>query len=260
MDPYKHASSSEKKLPASPPTYGAQSAESILPIRNIHACITLNRSDRLRCISFPQVTVAQIREAIVGNWPGGIQEEFDYHSAHEFKLKGYPWSGQGVDAIPSRHMMCTILSSLYHSGWQLVAAADVSKKQYDKDTLFFKAATIPPPCMFFSVSFNEGDKLRLINAPPNIIHAVRSILTGAIQREEWKIADFAYQFKLFGYPWYADGSETVTSRVLLLNMLDALATYGWELHASIDMSLGPGSESSAGRDTESWFFKKYITQ
>lgn len=131
----------------------------------------------------------------------------------------------------------------------------------DKDSLFFRSATIPAPCTFFAASFNEGDKLRLINAPPNVINAVKRVLGQAIQREEWKVQDVAYQFKMHGtscsagppwnsrcagYPWYADGSDTVTTRVLLLNILDALAAYGWEIHATVDMSLGQGGDSSRG--------------
>lgn len=40
----------------------------------------------------------------------------------------------------------------------------MTKKSYDKDTLFFKAAA-PVQRYFFSVSFNESDKVRLIDSP-----------------------------------------------------------------------------------------------
>ncbi|KZV92012.1 hypothetical protein EXIGLDRAFT_718798 [Exidia glandulosa HHB12029] len=251
----------EKQAP--PPIYDeskSQSTSGSMPaIRNQYACLTLNMSDLLRCISFPDATIGLIRETINNSWPRGIQGERDYYGAHEFKLKGNPWYGQVAEAVPSRQLMCALLSALYHAGWQLVASTDVTKKSYDKDSLFFRSATIPSPCTFFAASFNEGDKLRLINAPPNVINAVKQILGGAIQREEWKVPNVAYQFKMHGYPWYANGSDTVTTRVLLLNILDALAAYGWELHATVDMSTGSGgSESrSAGQDTDSWFLKKF---
>lgn len=57
-----------------------------------------------------------------------------------------------------------ILHALAAVGWELVFAADLTKKSYDKDTLFFKAAA-PVQRYFFSISFNESDKIRLIDAP-----------------------------------------------------------------------------------------------
>ncbi|KAH7105936.1 hypothetical protein BKA62DRAFT_688418 [Auriculariales sp. MPI-PUGE-AT-0066] len=55
-----------------------------------------------------------------------------------------------------------------------------------------------------------------------------------------------------GWPWYASGSETVTTRVLLLQVLDLLAAYGYELHATVDMCYG-----SEGIDVDTWFLRKY---
>lgn len=259
-DPEKQgAPSGSAPSQSGPPAYGAHEADEMAPVRNIYACITLNRSDRLRCISFPDATVVQVREAIASHWPRGIQDEKDYYGAREFKLAGYPWSGQGSDAVPSRQLMVGILSSLYHSGWQLVAATDVTKKPYDKDTLFFRLTPIPPPCRFFSISFNEGDKIRLINAPMGVIKSVKEVLGTGIQREEWKVADVAYQFKMHGHPWYAEGGNTVKVRILLLKILNVIAAHGWELHATIDMSLGPGGDGTGG-DNDTWFFRKYDNQ
>lgn len=49
-------------------------------------------------------------------------------------------------------------------------------------------------------------------------------------------------------------------RILLLNMLDALAQLGWELHATVDLTAGPGGLSkNAGSDTDCWFLRKHST-
>lgn len=66
--------------------------------------------------------------------------------------------------MPSRRLIIHILHALAAAGWELVFAADLTKKNYDKDTLFFKAAA-PVQRYFFSISFNESDKIRLIDSP-----------------------------------------------------------------------------------------------
>jgi hypothetical protein len=92
----------------------------------------------------------------------------------------------------------SILSVLHHHGWYLVTSTDVSKKQQDKDSIIFKLGVPPPATSFFSVSFNEWDKLRLISAPPELISSVpQAIGTNEIQREEWVYDQSAYQFKLY---------------------------------------------------------------
>lgn len=44
-------------------------------------------------------------------------------------------------------------------------SVDLSKKQFDKDTLILHSV-YPQERYFFSISFNEGDKVRIID-PPN---------------------------------------------------------------------------------------------
>ncbi len=43
----------------------------------------------------------------------------------------------------------------------------------------------------------------------------------------------------------------MTSRMKLLALLDCFTVFGWQLHASIDMSTG-----HEGRDTDTWFFRR----
>jgi hypothetical protein len=60
--------------------------------------------------------------------------------------------------------MVHILHTLAANGYHLVACTDMSKRGPDKDTLIFR----PGPAAqrwFFAVSFNEFDKIRLIDSP-----------------------------------------------------------------------------------------------
>lgn len=91
-----------------------------------------------------------------------------------------------------------VLSALYHQGWYLLTSTDISKRDLDRDTLVFQHGVRPAETPFFIVSFNEGDKLRLIGAPTELISAARQAIgSSLIQREEWIYSRTAYQFKLY---------------------------------------------------------------
>jgi hypothetical protein len=131
--------------------------------------------------------------------------------------------------------------------------------QLDKDTLVYRLGDIPTPCNFMAVSFNEGDRLRLVKAPNDVINAVKNVWGGNIQRESWKLENVAWEFKLTGSPWWSNGDESLSVTILLLNMLDAMHALGWELHASVDITAGPGGlGKNAGADTDCWILRKVI--
>lgn len=60
--------------------------------------------------------------------------------------------------------MVHILHTLAANGYHLVACTDMSKRGPDKDTLIFRPGP-PAQRWFFAVSFNEFDKIRLIDSP-----------------------------------------------------------------------------------------------
>ncbi|UJR08572.1 hypothetical protein I4U23_012831 [Adineta vaga] len=227
-----------------PPTYS----------RHQHACIMLSSSDKLRLLRFPSTIIDVLRQAIMNGWSKGIQRERTYENTYEFKLHGNPWWGQGNEAVPSRMLMTHILAALYNYGWYLLASADISKSKYDKDSLIFQLGVCPTPTLFFSVSFNEYDKLRLICAPPELIPAVQQALgRGYIQREGWRDRGAAYQFKLRGTPWLSSSTEGIHCRMKLLALLDCFTAFGWKLYASVDIS-----EGYKGQDTDSWFLRREL--
>ncbi|KDQ10256.1 hypothetical protein BOTBODRAFT_136995 [Botryobasidium botryosum FD-172 SS1] len=216
-------------------------------------------TDRLRLLHFPPQIINVVRDALKGSWKRGIQDERVYGGAHEFKMKGNPWEAQGNEAAPARIMVTAVLASLYHEGWNLISSTDVSKKSNDKDTFFFRhnSSITPHPSTFFAISFNEDDKLRLIGAPPDVIPVLQNVLAVHKQKEQWKLADVAYEFKLKGYPWKADGEATVATRLMLLQIIEALGTIGFEIYASIDMCTGPSNgDEGDGADTDTWILRR----
>ncbi|UJR08571.1 hypothetical protein I4U23_012830 [Adineta vaga] len=217
-----------------------------------HACVSLNMSDRLRLMRFPPTIIELVRQAILDSWPRGINKEKQETDFYEFKLHGNPWWGQGDEAVPARSLMIHVLSGLHNKGWFLLSSTDVSKKALDKDCLIFQLGPVPSLTSFFSVSFDDYDKLRLISAPAELIPAVQKTLgQESIQREEWRDGGNAYQFKLRGNPWISNGEDATNTRLKLLSLLDCFVKYGWKLHASIDISQG-----HEGRDADSWFLRR----
>jgi hypothetical protein len=79
----------------------------------------------------------------------------------------------------------------------------------------------PPPAYSLHqhacITLNSSDRFRLIRFPPAIIDVIRqAIITSwprGLQREE----DYAgaYEFKLSGNPWWGQGDEATSSRVLM---------------------------------------------
>jgi hypothetical protein len=101
-----------------------------------------------------------------------------------------------------------------------------------------------------SISFDQGDLMRLINAPQDLGHSIATALGPKVQRTQ--ILGAVYEIKLRGYPWRASGKDTVQTRELLLVLLECLEEHGFSLYASIDQENGPGGDSHA-TEADTWF-------
>ncbi|GAA5997657.1 uncharacterized protein JCM10292_001004 [Rhodotorula paludigena] len=247
---------SDDKHAAAPPGYVAPPPNSSYaqkrPDAPQYAALHLAQSDRIRLIGFS----LDCNHVVQSSWPREIQKQGKYDQvSYEFKLRGNPWAGWGAEAVPARRLLCHILAALASVGWHLAVSVDLSKKGYDKDTLLFRTG---PPIQryFFSVTFNEADKVRIID-PPNeevkqaFIQAVHSWPRGVQLEKEKEFG--CYQLKLRGYPWLTSvGAEVNHSRLLACRILGALDACGFELEGSVDMSTGGGDNGSM--DLDSWFF------
>jgi hypothetical protein len=239
-----------------PPAYVESS------FRTSFASISLHKTDRIRLLQFPPEDIAAIRAIIKQNWGSGIQDERTYANSHEFKCIGNPWSGQGADSIPARILMCGILAYLYSCGWILTASTDISKSILEKDTMIFRKQVVPPPpSEWMAISFNQGDRLRLIGAPTELIVEFQVLLKamGLWQEGAWKDRTLnAWEFKLNGWPFKSSGSETMAPRLLLLRMLETLEMGGWSLYATIDQNNGRSGNNHAATGTDSWYCQRAV--
>ncbi|BEJ12091.1 hypothetical protein CspHIS471_0205510 [Cutaneotrichosporon sp. HIS471] len=154
-----------------------------------------------------------------------------------------------------------------NAGWHLAASTDLSKKSWDKDSLMFRAGP-PAHRIIFAVTFNETDKIRIID-PPNesiqkaFIQTVVNSWPSGIQDQKMK-EERCYQIKLRGNPWYASSAQQVNdARFMALQLLTTFDNLGYELCAAVDMNSGT-SEDNRDRTfcmldaqliaVDAWFF------
>ncbi|KAK9482219.1 hypothetical protein V1527DRAFT_34259 [Lipomyces starkeyi] len=236
------------------PSYTARGPEqpaSATPFRTTFASLSMHMRDRIRLLRFPDRDVTQIQDIIRLAWPRGIQDTRFYDAAKEIKLYGNPWSASswGAEKTEARRLLCQILHGLFDMGWILQASVDISKKEYDKDTLLFRYQQPPPPsCIWISISFDRGDLLHLIDAPQDLGRLLVQAYGEKVQNYQFKGSVFEIKFR--GNPWRAYGTDTVQTRLILLTLLECLEQQGFSLYASIDQDNGLGGDShSSEADT-----------
>ncbi|CAL8126606.1 unnamed protein product [Orchesella dallaii] len=137
-------------------------------------------------------------------------------------------------------------------GWNLTQSTDVSKREGDKDSLFFEEGVPDPDARVFVVSFNQRNRLRLIDAPdllPFVEEAVNQYWPKGV--EERNEMNGCMELKLKGNPWYPIGADAVHSKLLLCKVVANFRSIGYKLYASIDLSYG-----TEGQDLETWAFRK----
>ena len=174
---------------------------STLPFSTDFACISLHMDDRIRLLQFSQELRNAVRTSILNTWPEGIQNEREFHGSWEFKMSGYPWVPSGDDAIHARRLTRGIMQTLYSHGWVLYISTDISQNQGDKDNLFFRHHDPPPaPAEWFSLTFSKSDRLRLIDAPQNVVQDVIEALQFETQSHQPYRVSGVYEVKFNGYP------------------------------------------------------------
>lgn len=253
-----YTSSTDEKATSANNGFSTTSASGSAPswpaFQSQFASISLHQSDRIRFMQFPAETLAGVRDVITRSYKPGIQDERPYAGSHEIKLKGYPWESIGTYSTSSRVMMRELFSYLYSAGWIVHQTVDLSKVQFDKDTIIFRKQPVPPPqSCWFAMSFNYNDRIRLIGADRDLIGAFQGLLKSMnlYQSETWKETD-AFEFKLRGYPWMPTGEATMSMRLLILRMLELLEMNGWSIYASVDQSNAAANSSEA----DSWYLVK----
>lgn len=206
--------------------------------------ISLNRDNRLRLINAKPELVPVVRKVIedAWGWRKGIKNEGDYFGSFEFELHGSPWWSIEKESIMARYLIAKLLEAMQGHGWHAVGAFDVSRRMSNKSVLIFQqSAPLSTPIMCLSPS--STDKLRLINAPPDVIQDCREIITKrwpkGINNEKEKQTELGVscvQFTLNGTPWDGENDDKYYVRSMLCFILQALTQKNWKVIVSGDVS------------------------
>lgn len=65
-----------------------------------------------------------------------------------------------VNSSINFRLLAAILFQLAREGWQILQSLDPTRKQNDKDTMFFEIAKPDPHAEIFVMSFNRFDRIR----------------------------------------------------------------------------------------------------
>lgn len=174
----------------SPPAYpGASGKAAAFPpqeaFRTRFASVSMHDGDKLRFLNFPTEIITLAVDLVNRFWPKGLQRQAPSYGSVELKLCGYPWRGSSSDAVHARRFLNRVLQHLFDAGWVLTCRTDISKVVYDLDTMLFRQQ-VPPPaqCEWMCISFSNGDEVRFIDAPEELVTQMVQSLGSMVQRRE----------------------------------------------------------------------------
>ncbi|KAF9941750.1 hypothetical protein BGZ75_006018 [Mortierella antarctica] len=236
-------------------------------------CITLSIGNvlylinRVQVIGFPQDLIEPIRQCITSTL-GPIQTELDDFGAYDFRFQGglQTMLNQTKERAKSRKITLELFKCLLKHGWSFIQASPtMSRQTLQLDTMFFEQleqASVHgqndiKPNELFAIGFDNGDCVRIIEAPETITTLVRDAIL-----KRWKgelgilstsvDADGSVEFQLKAAPFGNFSVENAFNVQLLLGQILAnLKTANYKLYASIDSS---GVNSNP--DLPTWVFRK----
>lgn len=240
------------------------------------ACVSLHMTDRIRFLNFHPNDIRFLTDIVRANAVKGVKNVRLYDQATEIKLNGYPWQRRSAlsrNGVGVMRLMMAILNGLHQLGWVVHISTDIWRKgDLEKDTLIMRQISsnklpLPPISHWLSISFDSSDLLYIIDAPPGLGPALAAKFGdkvnshtahtttdddggGEDEEEVMKEAGRAgchYKIKFHGFPWRPAGTESVKSRLIILQLLEGLEEFGFRLYTAIEQ----GDTQRHGSDT--WY-------
>ncbi|KAL6913624.1 hypothetical protein FSST1_011384 [Fusarium sambucinum] len=169
------------------------------------ACITFNKHDRIRLMNFTQVEVQAVKQVVKTHWKPGLAQTRPYGESTEIWVRGRPWVYDSNGNDDARRLILLILETLFDLGWVVQCSLDITRKSESKDAIL--------------QTFGRDVRRREITLERFKIHI-------GIQ------------------PWEPSGTDTVTTRLLLLKLIETLERCGFTIYATIG-SKGEDEEGAA---------------
>ena len=208
-----------------------------------HLCIAIRPSDKLLIIhGTHHLEISTIRQLIEEAWPTGIQrEQYLFSGVHEFKLKGYPFQVFTSSTNAASWIMAgSILHRLHRDGWKLLISSNKTRTM-NLTTWFFKKMPITAVSTrpLLIVGLCSTDAMVVVNAPENLHQVIRDVVQKSWPAgiKEWipKSENTVLMIKLVGDPWHPHGQDTVSSRLLLQNLISDLYQQQWNLYGNSNL-------------------------
>jgi len=179
----------------------------------------------------PQVVDA-VSRTISAFWPQGLKRSEQKDDFYVLEMHGTPWWADGTDAVQSRLMVAKVFETLISLGWLIKSTIDCSRKDNDKNSLFFERCQ-PISTSISVISFNESDKIRAINCPKELEDVLDQTITKMWEVQRKQPYGASQEWKLKGNPWDWGHWQ---NKALALYLLHALSSAGYTIMASADTS------------------------
>ncbi|XP_023342156.1 uncharacterized protein LOC111711902 [Eurytemora carolleeae] len=206
-------------------------------------CMTTSGWDKLLFLNLPGVLVGKVSQLVETIW--GIQDSKTYEKTKngctlQLKLVGSPWSGvSGEYSIKIRKLILSVLKLFQSHSIHFTAKVNFNRST---DSVFFlcdeSSFSLATPENMFCLSLNKYDRLRVIEAPSDVLH----LLPGLIQ-QSWpygiqQVRDYhsSQEYKLGSSPWWCDGEDGFHAKRLVSSLVAGLKFTGWDVLMSLNIS------------------------
>ncbi|KAL4900435.1 hypothetical protein BDW74DRAFT_161929 [Aspergillus multicolor] len=225
------------------------------------AMLSLNDSDKLRFIRFPEPLTALASEVIKALWPKGIQNVHKYDESLEFKLRGNPLGyGGDKEKIAIRVTLMGLLDAFAKEGWSVLSSPGgrISRmgdyKSYGQgDSLIFQRQSARS-YSWLCISFDGADLIHLLNASTELATALISNFGDRIEKCNKDFVSGTFELKVRGTLWTRmSGKGAVQARLLALDLMQILHEHGYNMATALDIDHGDGG-SEYESSGECWFW------
>lgn len=236
----------------------------VFDITALHATflsLSLSEKDKLRVIHCSDNhLILDLKDIIMKIWKPGLISDYKKSGGHEFVLAEKPWWCESTEAIKTRYFICDMLELLYARGFKIHAAIECHPDLIEKPTLTFKkgpARRVKVVC----ISFDENDKIRVINGSQMFVNAIRSVLSNRVGTEGIsKEREFlkSVEFTLSDLNMW-DGKNRRDAQVgksICCHILHKVGELGWCVVLSADATSavkGNNNRHDIPMDVHSWY-------
>ena len=171
----------------------------------------------------------------------------------KYKLSGYIFSANGKDTVKTRLAFAAILDELASIGFALHCSADLSTRDSDVSSMFFRRGrTAARPGPRAAISLNKQSRLR-VYGPDRLKRIIQTQLSAVGVLKSTEDYAGAMNLRLNFWAWSCHGEATVRAREVLMGVIEAAGRAGYDLDATLDLS-------TKMTDKSSFFFVPNISQ